>query len=204
MTRRVSVIALLAGAVLSAGPLSAQPGEREDAHLRNDCRLAAQVLRTGHPAPRHAWALGAIRRCDISGPEVLAAVWRERVPSDTVELGELFAATRDFNDRRVVDAVADVARRTQAPETTRIYALALLFNYAAPGLYVDFHDLLHPGSHLPALSSVSHDTRAQETRALLGDLRPAVREILGSVVAAEPASRVGSAAGIVLRLLPRT
>lgn len=201
MTRYLLSLALVAGAVLIAEPLSAQADEREDVRIRNDCRLAAQVLRTGHPAPRRAWALGAIRRCGTSGPSVLADVWRERAPSDTTELGELFAATRDFNDRRVVDAVAEVALRAQAPETTRIYALALLFNYAVPGQYLDFQDLLQPQGILPALSSMSHDTRAHETRAMLGDLRPEVRELLGSVIATEQDSQVGKAAGIVLRLL---
>jgi hypothetical protein len=201
MSRHLLRLALIAGAVLIAEPGSAQSREREDVHLRNDCRLASQVLRTGHPAPRRTWALGTIRRCDTSGPEVLATVWRERAPSDTTELGELFAATRDFNDRRVVDAVVDVARRTQASETTRIYALALLFNYAAPGFYIDLQDLLHPGNHLPPLRGRSHDTRAHETRAVLGDLRPEVREVLSSVVASEPESRVGVVASTVLRLL---
>lgn len=31
--------------------LAAQSSERDDDHLRNDCRLAAQVILTGHPAP---------------------------------------------------------------------------------------------------------------------------------------------------------
>jgi hypothetical protein len=41
----LSAIALAVAAVST--PLSAQPGERDDPHLRNDCRLAAQVNRTG-------------------------------------------------------------------------------------------------------------------------------------------------------------
>jgi hypothetical protein len=201
MSRNWVPIVVAAAALLAFRPLVAQQGEREDPHLRNDCRLAAQVLRTGHPAPRRTWALDVIRRCDASGPEVLARVWRERAPSDTTELGELFNATRDFNDRRVVDAVADVARQRDAPETTRVYAMTLLFNYAVPGMYINFQHLLQPRGILPSLSSMSHDTRADETRAMLGDLRPEVRQVLESVVASEPGSRVGMAASTVLRVL---
>lgn len=199
MLRCLGVAVLLVVAVLSSESLSAQPGEKEDPHLRNDCRLAAQVLRTGHPAPRRQWALDAIRRCDTSGPEVLASVWREAPPADTIELGRLFNATRDFNDRRVVDAVADLARRGDAAETTRIYAFALLFNYAVPGSYIETGALLRGAR--PGISFVTHDDRARDTRAILGDLRPGVREILNSVAAAEPDSRVGIAAATVLRNL---
>ncbi|HST59286.1 MAG TPA: hypothetical protein VLK84_11365, partial [Longimicrobium sp.] len=165
------------------------------------CRMAAQVLRTGHPAPRHEWAMDAIRRCDASGPAVLASVWREAAPSDTTGLDLLFNATRDFNDRRVVDAVAAVARRTGAPETTRIYAFALLFNYAVPGRYLNIEQLLQPGEFPPRIRYFTHDDRGDSTRAILGDLRPEVSEVLRSVAAAEPSSRVGIAAATVLRRL---
>jgi hypothetical protein len=196
-----SLLVLAAGAVLACRPLSAQPGELQDAHRGDDCRLAAQVLRTGDPAPRREWAMDAIRRCDASGPAVLASVWREAAPSDTTGLGLLFNATRDFNDRRVVEAVSDVARRREVPETTRIYAFALLFNYAAPGRYIIIQQLLQPGEFPPRIRYFTHDDRGESTRAILGDLRPEVSAILRSVAAAEPGSRVGIAAATVLRRL---
>jgi hypothetical protein len=193
----LSAIALAVAAVST--PLSAQPGERDDPHLRNDCRLAAQVIQTGNPAARRGWALDTIRRCDDSGPQVLADVWRTDPPAEPQALAELFNSTRDFNDRRIVDAVADVARRSGAPETTRIYALTLLYSYAVPGLYIEADDLINGAR--PAISSVTHDARVKETRELLGDLRPAVGELLAGIVAREPRSSVGTAAAAVLRYL---
>lgn len=201
MPRKLEFAAFVAVTVLLGQPLAAQPGEGTDPHLRNDCRLAAQVLRTGHPAPRREWALEAIRRCDQSGPPALAEFWRRAAPSDTAELGLLFNATRDFNDRRVVDAVAEIARLGSGSETTRIYAFALLFNYAVPGIYIDVGDLLDPADRFPAMGWSSHDDRARDTRAILGDLRPEVSEVLRSVIATEPRTRVGVAAEIVLRSL---
>ena len=162
-----SLLALAAVALLVCAPLAGQAGERQDPHLRNDCRSAAQVLRTGHPAPRREWAMDAIRRCDASGPAVLAGVWREAAPSDIMGLDLLFNSTRDFNDRRVVEAASDIARRREAPETTRIYALALLFNYAVPGRYLNMKQLLEPGEFPPRISFVTHDDRAKATRAIL-------------------------------------
>ncbi len=143
--------------------------------------------------------MDAIRRCGASGPAVLASVWREAAPSDIMGLGLLFNATRDFNDRQVVDAVAEIARRSNTPEITRIYAFALLFNYAVPGQYLDIEQLLEPGEFPPGISFVTHDYRAHATRAILGDLRSEVSAVLRSVAAAEPTSRVGIAAATVLR-----
>jgi len=201
MPAKRSLFARVAVALLVCPPLSAQAGERHDPHLRNDCRVAAQVLQTSNPAPRREWALDTIRRCDESGPPALAEFWRRAAPSDMEELGRLFNVTRDFNDRRVVDAVAETARLGSAPETTRIYAMALLFNYAVPGIYIEAGDLLDPTIRFPTMGWVTHDDRADSTRALLGDLRPEVSEVLRSVTAAEPNSRVGVAAATVLRSL---
>lgn len=180
---------IVLAAVLLWKPLSAQSGERTDPHLRNDCRLAAQVLRTGNPAPRREWALDAIRRCDVSGPDVISDLWRNAAPSDPGALGQLWNATRHFNDRRIVDAVAEVALRKTAPDTTRIFAFTLLFSYAHPGAYVDEADLLDPGETPPPVSSRTHDTRMDETRARLGGLRPEVAELLETIAAQEPGSR---------------
>lgn len=201
MSKYIRMTALVAAAGLSCAPLAAQRSERADPHLRNDCRLAAQVLETGHPAPRHAWALETIRRCDQSGPAALADYWRSRAPEAPDELDLLFNATRTFNDRRVVDAVAEVAQSRTAAETTRVYAFALLFSYAVPGRYIEVADLLHPREASTRMSAVSHDASARTTRAVLGDLRPEVRTILESVVGTEPNSRVGIAAATVLRRL---
>jgi hypothetical protein len=188
-------------AVLAGTPLSAQTRERDDVHLRNDCRLAAQVISTGHPAPRREWAYGIIRGCDESGPRTLAMAWRTSVPGDPASLGLLVAATRTFNDRSVVDAVSDVARNRDAPEAARVHAFTLLYSYAVPGLYVDAGDLLDRPDAPPAIVAVSHDHHVHQTRASLGDLRPEVGRLLGEVVATEPATRVGCAAASVLRYL---
>jgi hypothetical protein len=199
MLRHRSLVAIAWAIVAASASLAAQPGERDDPHLRNDCRLAAQVIQAGNPATHREWALDAIRRCDDSGPQVLADVWRTNAPWDRGALARLFNATRDFNDRRIVDAVADVARRSGAPETTRIYALTLLYSYAVPGLYIEPDDLINDVR--PAVSAVTHDDRVKQTREILGDLRPAVGELLAGIVAREPGSRVGTAAAAVLRHL---
>lgn len=185
-----------------ATPLSGQQGERGNPRIQDDCRRAAQVLRTGHPAPRRAWALDAIRRCGESGAAVIAGVWERAAPSDPSELRHLFEVTREFNDRGVVDAVAKVARQADAPDVTRIYAFALLFSYAVPGQYIVVQDLLVvPEGRGPGMAWESHDDAVKQTRPLLGDLRPEVAGVLRAVVETEPSSRAGVAAATVLSRL---
>lgn len=41
----------------------AQPAARADLVARGECRLAAQVLRTGHPAPKLSWATDRASTC---------------------------------------------------------------------------------------------------------------------------------------------
>jgi hypothetical protein len=200
MRIKASLTVIASVGVLTVAPLSAQSPEAENAHLRNDCRLAAQVLRSGYPAPRRDWAFETIPRCDESGPVVLAELWRTAPPAEPAALAQLYRATRQFNDRRLIDAMIFILRHEQAPETTRVSAGTLLFSYAVPGTYLDADELLG-GSESPALRRLSHDTRARETRARLGDLRPELKNVLGSVADAEPASRVGRAAATMLKYL---
>ena len=48
------LVLVLAGTSLTPR-LSAQAKERDDVHLGNDCRLAAQVILAGHPEPHEGW-----------------------------------------------------------------------------------------------------------------------------------------------------
>lgn len=62
-----------------------------EVHHRNQCRRAAQVIESGHPANRRAWARRYISSCGDQGPVVLAAQW-ERVGSDSGEVAYLVLA----------------------------------------------------------------------------------------------------------------
>lgn len=188
---------------LAARPASAQTSERQDPHVRNDCRLAAQIIRTGNPSPHRAWAYEAIRYCEESGPDVLVAVWRTAAPENRIALMELVRATGNFNDMRIVNVLAEVFGSGRHSDTTRIYAGVLLYSYAVPGIYLDEDDLLKGEKRSPAMRMVSHDTRADNTRATLGDLRSKVFEVLTSVATAESGGAVGNAARTMVRLLRR-
>ena len=52
----------LAFVITGCGPLLAQ-ATPDTIKLRNDCRLAEQALRTGHPGPKVAWARTFLPNC---------------------------------------------------------------------------------------------------------------------------------------------
>src|SRR5690349_17810761 len=66
--------------LLSSTSLFAQGGgDPDDVHHRNDCRLALQIVETGHPAPHREWAYSLLPRCGASaGPAAVAALWNGR------------------------------------------------------------------------------------------------------------------------------
>jgi hypothetical protein len=192
-------VPMLCCAVFGAGPISAQPRESTDVRLRNDCRLAAQVVRTGHPSPHREWAYGVIRQCGESGPPAVAARWLTAPPNEREDLRELIGATAAFHTRNVFDAVATVARAPSANERVRAYALALLHSYAHPGRSLSAEDLLHPpNGRPPRIYSSSHDGNPDDP-ATLGDVTAEVREILRGIIEAEPGTDAARMACEVLR-----
>ena len=108
------------------GPVFAQGSrERQNVHLRNECRLAAQTLQKGHPAPKTDWALQMIGRCDESGGPALQALWAAPT-TDTVALEKLVRGSERLLDQRVYVAVMAKARDASAPRAVRIGALRVL------------------------------------------------------------------------------
>lgn len=146
MSLNIIRLALLCMLTLSAQGAVAQGSERNNAHLRNDCRLAAQVIRTGHPAPRLGWAYSIIRLCDQSGPTVLAERWANA--ADTLELAELAGASAQFPTRAIFDATASVVRGPAGREAS-VYAMAVLVSFVSPQVGLNLQDLRHPRDGRP-------------------------------------------------------
>jgi hypothetical protein len=106
------------------GSAAAAQEVSDGVRLRNDCRLAAQVLTTGHPAPQRLWALQTIGNCrDHSGTAVPAA-WNAP-PPDQDGLAWLVAASVSNRDARILDAVMAVAANRGAPRLVRLSAAVL-------------------------------------------------------------------------------
>jgi hypothetical protein len=197
-----SIYVVAACCTVVATEAAAQGRESSDVQLRNDCRLAAQIVRTGHPAPHRDWAFGMIRQCGESGPQALADRWRDAPPTNQDELSELASATRAFRTREVFDAVATVAGTPAADQLARVYAIALLQSYAHPGTSLSIEDLLHPpqNGRPPRIYASSHDQNPDDP-GTLEDVEEEVEAILTRIVSTEAGSVIARIAAHVLRMV---
>lgn len=135
----IALILTITAAITPGRSLEAQT-ERQDPHVRNDCRLAAQVLETGHPAPHYEWALEFIAKCEETGAPVLAALWRSA--ANTEHLNRLYVSSYLLRDARVTDAVTEVAQNRALPRLVRLNAIRVLAGHAVPEFLVTVPDLL--------------------------------------------------------------
>jgi hypothetical protein len=142
MARFAGALALLVAG--SAGPLVAQGQETAAAaHHRAECRLAAQVLRTGEPHTKRSWAVGYVANCSDEGPAVLAEQWRNR---GSEHLEELVRASGRIRDARLYGQLRQTAADRSQPAAVRAGAMLVLARYVDPGSAVWLTDLVPPDS----------------------------------------------------------
>jgi hypothetical protein len=146
MTRNPTVRALI---VLLAIAASARIGHAQanpdSVHHRNDCRLAAQTVSTGNPAPKMDWAVQVIRSCGdqgTMGTSIAAALTRLRASSDTGQLLPLRTATFGFVDGSIYSAAITIAADGTASPTARAVNLLIVLTQLRPDAYVSFAELL--------------------------------------------------------------
>jgi hypothetical protein len=139
--------------LLLCGPLAAQEGANPAAiHHRNQCRLAAQVLETGHPHPKYPWALNYIMICEEQAPPVLVQMWRRQL-TDTLEVRHVMTASSRIRDRRIYEEVRRVALDRAKPDVMRVGALIVLSEYVDTGMAYSFPDLAPPPGEIRRLPS---------------------------------------------------
>ena len=135
----IALMLTFTAAITPGRSLRAQ-SEGQDQHVQNDCRLAAQVLETGHPAPHYEWALEFIARCEETGAPVLAALWLRA--ADTEQLNSLFLSSYLLRDARITDAVIEAAQNRALPRLVRLNAIRVLAGHAVPEFLLSIPDLL--------------------------------------------------------------
>lgn len=95
--------------------------------LRNDCRLARQILVHGQPANKRPWALGIIPNCGIDGADALTHELRDTrgAQARTPELDALANAATDVIDGEIYRVAIEVAVDPSAGEAARVHALGV-------------------------------------------------------------------------------
>lgn len=134
---------------------AAQHATSDSVHHRNQCRLAAQIVRTGRPEPHQAWAYEWIAHCGREGGDALAAAIRDSRRSSSVEeMEQTTRATLYLTDGQVFEAALDVAGDEAATREARVIAFRTLILAISPGRVLTYAQL--SGSNCFGLPASQH------------------------------------------------
>jgi hypothetical protein len=151
---------------------------------RNDCRLAEQIISTGHPQPHAAWASTEILTCghDVFTRTALTALQQLRASSDTSALGLVWnRVLLRVNSQAVFDAALDIAQDRSASVQARAFAFLGMLRMLRPNAVLSFSTVTNTTDRpSPYRSSYCYDGFGPSTRPW----------VMGSPVAVDGASRV--------------
>ncbi len=205
MPRATATLGTIAALAIGTPCLGQGVQERQDVHLRNDCRLARQILEEGHPHPHRDWALNMIGSCDESGGEVIPSLWQD-APQDLDELEQLVWSSARLRDQRIMDAVMAVANDRSRAVAVRLSALRVLAYYYSPRVYVTLDMLEAPESSeqpLPSLGSTFDFEPREGTAPLSAGTPEHILEFLCHLSATAEDPAVQGAAGHLVEQLPQ-
>ena len=182
-------------------PLAAPVGGQVDpdsVHLRNDCRMAAQVLTLGRPEARREWALALIPRCGAEGGEVLAGMLNDHraVSSWDDELDQIVNQTAFIVSPAVFEAAMDVASDPAAGVLARVQSVRALASQLYPGLLVPYSALAEGELSYYGVLLHVNATAERLPRDFFSRTEAVMRDILASEAVPDP---VGTAAKALLR-----
>lgn len=108
---------------------------------RNDCRLAAQVIETGQPAPHRDWAWQMIGLCE-PGLKVQAyrtGIRAVRTSTDAAALAHAIRPLAGFRDGDLFEEVLQLAGDRSASVPARVMAFVTLAAIADPWAAPSYH-----------------------------------------------------------------
>ena len=108
--------------------------DRDAIKRRNDCRLAVQVIETGHPAPHKEWAWKYVTFCEPAQrvEAYLAAMQQARSSTDLSFVRTAFLPVAAFRDGMLLDQVLSVAGDRSASIPARVVAFMALASILDP------------------------------------------------------------------------
>lgn len=179
--------------------LCQDPAQAEQARFRADCRLAHQVLTTGHPEPRRQWALGVISWCPEAG-EALADAWRQP-PTDQRLLLHLAQRSSTVADVRILSAVLAIAADASAAQELRRIATGVVVKQFDPKLAVLEQFWLEPEENILAHSS--HGYHKPGTEPLRSDDRSRIVATFRAIGSSDPDAHMRRVAAALATELER-
>jgi hypothetical protein len=203
MLRDGSTAGLLAIALV-ATPLSGQANP-DSVKLRNDCRLAEQVLTTGEPGPQRTEALKIIGLCGGEATPTLVLLWSS-AGDDRAEVELLVTATRAFVAAPVVDALFSTLTPAGRPLNARVAALLVLLTYADPSVLPGFDAFVGDSTRLlrSFYGHIDHPFPVVGRESLPQPVTDRLRTALQTIAASDPDARMRVAARVALQNAPLT
>ena len=108
--------------LVSVSSLKAQAGP-DSIHRRNDCRLAAQIIERGHPAPHEQWAYQVAPQCGAAlGRAISQRFALMRTSTDTAGLRFLTAPAARLRDGEIFSVSLQIASDKGASAVARPFA----------------------------------------------------------------------------------
>jgi hypothetical protein len=133
------IFCLTVAALLPACATAQHP---DSVQARNRCRLALQVVETGHPEPHTAWAYERVGLCGPeAGPAVAGALRRFRQNQDTTVLDLISTPARYLRDAQIFDAALEIAQDRTASVPARVFAFRTLIQALVPGTMLRYSNL---------------------------------------------------------------
>jgi len=125
---------VLAAVALTLPQLASAQANPDSVHHRNQCRLAAQVIQSGHPAPKWEWAWTYIDACLPSerAETYLSAIRQVRTSSDLRLIHRSVMPVVWFRDGRLFEAVLELAGDPGAATPARVVAFVALARIKEP------------------------------------------------------------------------
>lgn len=202
-----SIAAAAALLIVSALPLTAQGQDTAlAAKHRNDCRLASQVLTTGHPNTHREWALNFIGSCGSDGPAALVVQWRA-FSNSGAELDQLVRSSARLRDARLYRQLRETAQDNSAPPAVRVGAMLVLSRYTDPNNAIWLTDLRPPNPvrRIPLIGSSGVDNAQVDGDEHVGPVASEVLTLLDGIAAARQteSTEVWYAAAVLARRLRR-
>jgi hypothetical protein len=108
--------------------------EPDSVRRENNCRLAARVIRTGHPAPRREWAWSYVGVCspELKADIYMGAVREARHSNDLETIQRAIPRLVFFRDGRLFEEVLSIAGDPGAAVEARVVAFVALARILNP------------------------------------------------------------------------
>ncbi len=187
--------------LLVSAPAHGQSNSQNDENrLRSDCRLAAQVIETGHPAPKKEWAYDFIHVCSESGA-ALASSWSQTLTGE--DLTTRGQRSAEVNDGRVMLAALAVATSEARSSEERRSALDVVTMIYRPGSTIS-NIWNTPSANRVGLSKYFDFSQAPGSQPVTAGDRANVLSALDALGARTPESDISAMAKWLAAELRRT